>query len=149
MSPQWRHGNPCGGRCSGSAAPPLPELNHTSVTKPPDWRTVIWTCDTGDETRGQTKLAHQRDEPTLQAISYSSLQWIGNPTWFWEGRPRLANGANRRTRWSSDVLGVSNDKESKGGSNLSFSRLEQHSSPLHRPLLWPLGLLVTGNFAFI
>lgn len=76
----WRHGNPSGCGCSGWAALPLLELNHTAVTKPADWRTVIWTRNAGDEMRGQTKLVHQREESTLQAISCSSLQWIGSPT---------------------------------------------------------------------
>lgn len=35
--------------------------------------------DTRDDTRGRAKLAHQRDEPSPQAISRSSLQWIGSP----------------------------------------------------------------------
>ncbi|KAF0029448.1 hypothetical protein F2P81_018553 [Scophthalmus maximus] len=74
VGPQRRHSNPSGCGCSGSAALPLPELIHTSVTKPPDWRTVIWTRNEGDETRGQTKLAHQRGKSTLQAISCSSLR---------------------------------------------------------------------------
>lgn len=59
--PQQSPGNPSGCRCSGSAALPLPELNHAAVTKLPDWRTVIWARNAGDETRGQTKLAHKRE----------------------------------------------------------------------------------------
>lgn len=61
----------------------LRRCQSSTMTKPPDWGTVIWTRDTGDDTRGQTKLAHQRGESTLQAISCSSLQWIGSPS----GRP--------------------------------------------------------------
>lgn len=61
----------------------LHRCQSSTVTKPPDSRTVIWTRDAGDDTRGQTKLAHQRGESTLQAISCSSLQWIGSPS----GRP--------------------------------------------------------------
>lgn len=110
----------------GAVIPPVVDVQvqllrrcqSSTVTKPPDWRTVIWTRDTGDDSRGQAKLAHQRGESTLQAISCSSLQWIGSPirppTRPRAGRPRLTNGANRRTRWSAGVLGVSIDKEFKG-----------------------------------
>lgn len=28
---------------------PLPELSHTTVTKPSDWRTLIWTWDARDK----------------------------------------------------------------------------------------------------
>lgn len=72
----------------GAVIPPVVDVQvqllrrcqSSTVTKPPDWRTVIWTRDTGDDSRGQAKLAHQRGESTLQAISCSSLQWIGSPT---------------------------------------------------------------------
>lgn len=78
--PQWRHGNPHGCGCSGSAALPLPELNRDKAARLEDSY-----LDSGRQRRtgGQTKLAHQRGESTLQAISRSSLQWIGSPT----GRP--------------------------------------------------------------
>lgn len=84
------------------------------------------------ETRGQTKLAHQRVESTLQAISYSSLQWIGSPTggtlWLREGRTRFTSGARRRMRWSSDVLGVLHDKVLKGRRAFSLSCLHKAAS---------------------
>lgn len=49
----------------------------STVTKPPDWWTVIWTRDTGDGRRGQTKLAHQRGEvnPAGNILLLPSMNW--------------------------------------------------------------------------
>lgn len=82
--------NPCSGPHSRHGNPP-PRLwmfrfsRSAAVTAQP-WQSrqiggqLSGPGDTGDDTRGQTKLAHQRDEPSPQAISRSALQWIGSPT---------------------------------------------------------------------
>lgn len=150
MGPQWRHSNPSGCGCSGSAALPLPELNHTSVTKPPDWRTVIWTLNAGDEMRGQTKLAHQRGESTLQAISCSSLQWIGSPTGCLFGCEKAGHisqvgriGERGDPPMSLEFWMTKNLKAAEISVLADFTGLLD-LSPDSRPLLWPLGLSITG-----
>lgn len=49
--------NPSGCECSGSAAPPLPELNRDKAGRLED---SYLDSRREDDTRGQTKLAHQR-----------------------------------------------------------------------------------------
>lgn len=106
----------------------LRRCQSSTVTKPPDWGTVIWTLDTGDDTRGQTKLAHQRGESTLQAISCSSLQWIGSPS----GCPRGSERADHisqmgRTGKRGDLsmsLVFRMTKNSRAGRDSSLSWLD-------------------------
>lgn len=82
--------NPCSGPHSRHSNPPPPRLRMFRFSRSAAVTTQPWQSrqiggqlsgpgDTGDDTRGQTKLAHQRDEPSPQAISRSSLQWIGSP----------------------------------------------------------------------
>lgn len=103
----------------------------STVTKPPDWRTVIWTKDARGDTWGQTKLAHQRggDNPSGNQLLLPSTDWRSHwpPTQLWEGWLHLWNGAGRGIRWSSDVLGVLNDNDFNGRTHLSFTWL-------HRPV---------------
>ncbi|KAK9525526.1 hypothetical protein VZT92_016221 [Zoarces viviparus] len=73
---------------------------NSTVTKPPDWRTVIWTRHAGDGTGGQSKLAHQRGESTLPAISRSSLQWIGSP---YRPPARLGERPDASGKWGGEA----------------------------------------------
>lgn len=74
--PHSRHGNPppgCG--CSGSAAPPLSQLNHDKAARLED----SYLDSARPETIREVRLNWLTRETSPQAISRSSLQWIGSP----------------------------------------------------------------------
>lgn len=76
-------------------------------------------------------LTRPKGDSALRALFCYSLQWVGSPTgnqlcseqvdYSWKKM-----GANRRTRWSSHVLGAS-IKKSRAGTNISPSYMSARS----------------------
>lgn len=124
----------------------LRRCQSSTVTKPKDWRTVIQTRDTGDDTRGHAKLAHQRGESTLQAISCSvpSMNWkshAGHPLGCKQAdhisqMERIGERGDLRTFL---VFQLKKDSRAAEISILADFTVLAGLRTFSRPLLWPLG----------
>ncbi|TNN31659.1 hypothetical protein EYF80_058183 [Liparis tanakae] len=92
MSAPWRRSS------SHGPVPPVlaVRVQNSTVTKPPDWRTFVWTRGAGDGTRDQSKSDHTS---TPRANLHRATNGESHRT------PGAEDG-RRRTPRSSDALGV-------------------------------------------